>query len=118
MTSLVIFLTFSPSALAPSETRPSCSAAETRPTSPPFTQRNPIKISDSTQPRKILDAQPRKLADSKPRNQVQTTSTMAAAASGQSNSIVNKPARGWLHPDYLFAKDGINYNVRVSVTKC
>ena len=30
------------------------------------------------------------------------------------STFVNKPARGWLHPDYLFAKDGINYNVRVS----
>jgi len=28
------------------------------------------------------------------------------------STFVNKPARGWLHPDYLFAKDGINYNVR------
>eukprot|EP00088_Acartia_fossae_P030014 TRINITY_DN3095_c0_g1_i1.p1 TRINITY_DN3095_c0_g1~~TRINITY_DN3095_c0_g1_i1.p1 ORF type:complete len:540 (+),score=109.05 TRINITY_DN3095_c0_g1_i1:69-1622(+) len=27
-------------------------------------------------------------------------------------SIVNKPARGWLHPDNLIAKDGINYAVR------
>ena len=27
-------------------------------------------------------------------------------------SFVNKPARGWLHPDHLFAKDGINYAVR------
>ena len=32
------------------------------------------------------------------------------------STFVNKPARGWLHPDYLFAKDGINYNVRVSFT--
>ena len=30
------------------------------------------------------------------------------------SGFVNKPARGWLHPDHLFAKDGINYNVRVS----
>ena len=29
-------------------------------------------------------------------------------------SFVTKPARGWLHPDYLFAQDGINYNVKVS----
>ena len=29
------------------------------------------------------------------------------------SGFVNKPARGWLHPDHLFAKDGINYNVRV-----
>jgi len=27
-------------------------------------------------------------------------------------SFVNKPARGWLHPDNLIAKDGINYAVR------
>lgn len=27
-------------------------------------------------------------------------------------SFVSKPARGWLHPDHLFAKDGINYAVR------
>ena len=31
------------------------------------------------------------------------------------SGFVNKPARGWLHPDHLFAKDGINYNVRVSL---
>ncbi len=29
-----------------------------------------------------------------------------------SSNIVSKPARGWLHPDHLFAKDGINYNVK------
>ena len=33
------------------------------------------------------------------------------------SGFVNKPARGWLHPDHLFAKDGINYNVRVSHEK-
>ena len=27
--------------------------------------------------------------------------------------IVNKPVRGWLHPDHLFQQDGINFNVRV-----
>ncbi|XP_023329219.1 SHC-transforming protein 1 isoform X2 [Eurytemora carolleeae] len=27
-------------------------------------------------------------------------------------SFVNKPPRGWLHSDHLFAKDGINYAVR------
>lgn len=27
-------------------------------------------------------------------------------------TFINKPARGWLHPDHLFAKDGINYAVR------
>jgi len=27
-------------------------------------------------------------------------------------SFVTKPARGWLHPDHLFAQDGINYNVK------
>lgn len=36
------------------------------------------------------------------------TTTMSAAT-----SIVNKPARGWLHPDHLFAQDGVNYAVRV-----
>ena len=30
----------------------------------------------------------------------------------QQNAIVNKPARGWLHPDHLFAADGVNYAVR------
>lgn len=40
--------------------------------------------------------------------------TLPPATSTASNSFVSKPARGWLHPDYLFAKDGINYNVRVS----
>ena len=38
-----------------------------------------------------------------------TTSSTMESLSG----FVNKPARGWLHPDHLFAKDGINYNVRV-----
>ena len=37
-----------------------------------------------------------------------TTSNMESLS-----GFVNKPARGWLHPDHLFAKDGINYNVRV-----
>jgi len=27
-------------------------------------------------------------------------------------SFVSKPPRGWLHPDHLFARDGINYAVR------
>jgi len=27
-------------------------------------------------------------------------------------SNIGKPARGWLHPDHLLAKEGINYNVR------
>jgi len=27
-------------------------------------------------------------------------------------SFVTKPPRGWLHPDHLFARDGINYAVR------
>ena len=35
--------------------------------------------------------------------------------SGGNSTIVNKPARGWLHPDHLFAKEGVNYNVRVSI---
>ena len=33
------------------------------------------------------------------------------------SGFVNKPARGWLHPDHLFAKDGINYNVRVRISQ-
>ena len=37
------------------------------------------------------------------------------AASVVTSSIVNKPARGWLHPDHLLAKDGINYGVKVSL---
>ena len=37
---------------------------------------------------------------------------------GGVNSIVNKPVRGWLHPDHLFAKDGINYAVRVTKFMC
>jgi len=35
---------------------------------------------------------------------------MAAANGNQ--SFVSKPPRGWLHPDHLFARDGINYAVR------
>ncbi len=38
----------------------------------------------------------------------------AASSSSNPSSIVNKPARGWLHPDHLLAKEGINYAVRVS----
>ena len=38
----------------------------------------------------------------------------ASANMESMSGFVNKPARGWLHPDHLFAKDGINYNVRVS----
>ena len=30
-------------------------------------------------------------------------------------SNIGKPARGWLHPDHLLAKEGINYSVRVSL---
>ena len=43
-----------------------------------------------------------------------------AGASSNMESVggfVNKPARGWLHPDHLFAKDGINYNVRVRLSQ-
>ena len=43
--------------------------------------------------------------------QASTTSNLEGIS-----GFVNKPARGWLHPDHLFAKDGINYNVRVSHT--
>lgn len=31
---------------------------------------------------------------------------------GAPPSFVSKPTRGWLHPDHLFARDGINYAVR------
>ena len=31
---------------------------------------------------------------------------------GAPTSFVSKPARGWLHPDHLFAREGINYAVR------
>jgi len=93
---------FSPSALSSAaEVRTACSGADpTRPTSP---ARNPVKVSEvKTRPT--------------------TSTTMASASSSSStqapSSIVNKPARGWLHPDYLFAKDGINYNVRVSYDGC
>jgi len=34
---------------------------------------------------------------------------MAAGGS----SFISKPARGWLHPDHLVSKDGINYTVKV-----
>ena len=43
-----------------------------------------------------------------------SSASSTSAAPSSAASIVSKPARGWLHPDYLFAKDGINYNVRVS----
>ena len=36
-----------------------------------------------------------------------------APASGHTPLGVGKPNRGWLHPDDLFAQDGINYAVRV-----
>ena len=47
----------------------------------------------------------------------ETSSSSQTTATSNLESLsgfVNKPARGWLHPDHLFAKDGINYNVRVS----
>ena len=31
---------------------------------------------------------------------------------GAPASFVSKPPRGWLHPDHLFAREGINYAVR------
>jgi len=37
---------------------------------------------------------------------------MASVATSAPTSFVNKPPRGWLHPDHLFARDGINYAVR------
>lgn len=33
---------------------------------------------------------------------------------GQSGSFINKPPRGWLHPDQQLAEEGICYGVRVS----
>ena len=89
------FYSFSPSAPSSAEARTACSA-DPRPTSP---TRNPVKISDQKSSRPTTGT---------------SSTTMASASSPHPNSIVNKPARGWLHPDYLFAKDGINYNVRVS----
>ena len=41
-----------------------------------------------------------------------TAPPLHSSTASNSASFVSKPARGWLHPDYLFAKDGINYNVR------
>ena len=32
-----------------------------------------------------------------------------------SPGIVNKPVRGWLHPDHLFQQEGVNFSVRVRV---
>jgi len=49
-------------------------------------------------------------------NQQNQQSSATATTTSNMESLsgfVNKPARGWLHPDHLFAKDGINYNVRV-----
>ena len=44
----------------------------------------------------------------------QSSATATTTSNMESLSgFVNKPARGWLHPDHLFAKDGINYNVKV-----
>merc|ERR1719445_1900726 len=56
-------------------------------------------------------------ASTAPTSSVTTSTPKGKAAamappSNASSSFVSKPARGWLHPDYLFAKDGINYNVR------
>ena len=47
-------------------------------------------------------------------NRSTTAGTMQQGSTASASFIVNKPARGWLHPDHLFAKDGINYAVRVS----
>jgi len=38
--------------------------------------------------------------------------TSGRMAGGVPASFVSKPSRGWLHPDHLFARDGINYAVR------
>ena len=91
----------SPSALSSAEVRTGCSA-DPRPTSPP---RNSSKNSDQKSRLTAGTAS------------ASTASATSAMASPHPNSIVNKPARGWLHPDHLFAKDGINYNVRVSQQK-
>ena len=56
----------------------------------------------------------KKMATSTPKNKA-AAPALPAAAAASAGSIISKPARGWLHPDYLFAKDGINYNVRVSI---
>jgi len=37
---------------------------------------------------------------------------MASQGAQAPASFVSKPSRGWLHPDHLFARDGINYAVR------
>jgi len=37
---------------------------------------------------------------------------MSANTNTNPASFVAKPPRGWLHPDHLFARDGINYAVR------
>ena len=52
------------------------------------------------------------------RNGRTTTPPAAATVSttGHTPLGVGKPNRGWLHPDDLFAQDGINYAVRVRAT--
>lgn len=41
---------------------------------------------------------------------------LAMAAGG--SSFISKPARGWLHPDHLVSKEGINYTVKVRLLFC
>ncbi len=53
-------------------------------------------------------------ATSTPKSKAAATLPPNSGTASTSNSFMSKPARGWIHPDYLFATDGINYNVRVS----
>ena len=57
-------------------------------------------------------------ASSLARNSCQSASTSAPLAStssdwNRSGGFINKPARGWLHPDQQIADSGISYAVRV-----
>lgn len=42
------------------------------------------------------------------------TASAAGMEGGQGGSFINKPPRGWLHPDQQLAEEGICYGVRVS----
>ena len=52
--------------------------------------------------------------DRMPQVNPRSTANNGGASQSSQSGIVNKPARGWLHPDHHFAKEGINYVVRVS----
>ena len=79
----------------------------------------PILQASGSGPKRRRHFRTSKMASSATASSSVTTSTPKGKAaamappSNASSSFVSKPARGWLHPDYLFAKDGINYNVRV-----